>query len=179
MQRVADLTADQLAHRASSTGRTQDGFRLVYEALKKNPYQGEALRCLADFLNQRPTEQFSAIVLEYALSPGSKIGDEDRQILDNLKFRNLWTWGFSKHESGAGQLSVGTFLERGEFEIDERAYQRFIQDLIQEVGTLKKAFKVCLTIAGITAGFLRHKEYGGEAASREVMHPERFDVLPD
>lgn len=177
MARFADLSAEQLSRHATTAGRSKEGFRLVYQALVKDPYQGEALRLLVDFLNQRPTEQFSAIVLEYALSPGSRIGAEDRRILDQQKFLCLWTWGFSTHRSGATELGPETFLERAEFEIDDRRYQRFIQDLIQEVGSLKKAFRVALTIAGIAAGFLAHGKYGGEAASREVLHPERFAAL--
>ena len=101
---IKELNASQLARHAFNvflfSGRHVTGAKLIYRALALDPRNAEALRCLSDLLDAEGTEVFSAVVLEYALDEGTGISGEGRDVLDNLRFLAIWSWGFSSHKSG-------------------------------------------------------------------------------
>src|SRR5215470_11108234 len=123
MTTIAELSADQLAEHALnifiSQGRHVEGARVIYRALKLNPRHPLALRSLSDLHAQPGTEQFAAVVLEYALSRDCNLPQPEWRKLDDLRFLDIWSWGFSRHKSGSTDLEGAAFQTRDDFVVDQ------------------------------------------------------------
>jgi hypothetical protein len=178
MATIGQLTAQQLARHAFNvflfSGRHRTGARLIYRALELDSGNAQALRCLSDLLDADGTHVFSGVVLEYALSETAEISGDDRADLDNLRFLAKWSWGFSLHKSGEPHLAQEAFADRSSFVVDEERYKDFLAQLIGPAGSLQKGYKAAHTLCGAMAGFLLHREGGGNAGLEESVHPERF-----
>ncbi len=152
MTRIADLSADQLAHHALNIfiaqGRHVEGARVIYRALQLDPHHPGALRCLSDFLAHEGTEPFAAATLEHALSGAVPLADDARRMLDDLRFLDIWSWGFSRHVSGEAHLIV----------FDGPAYAAFLNTVTEPAGSLQGAFQAAVRICGLMSGLLRHAE---------------------
>ena len=178
MPRIEDLTASQLARHAANLflfqGRHVTGGRLLYHALVLNPHEGEALRGLSDFHDHKGTEQLSAVVMEYALTPETGVPEAERKVIDEVRFRSIWWWGFSRHESGQTGLLADDFGDRSRFQVDEKRYGEFIGEVIKLGGSLEGAFRGAHTLAGAMSGLLTHLQFGARSPLEEIFHPERF-----
>ena len=145
MTRIADLNADQLAHHALNIfiaqGRHVEGARVIYRALQLDPHHPAALRCLSDFLAHQGTEPFAAATLEHALSGAVPLNDDARRMLDDLRFLDIWSWGFSRHVSGETNLSSEAFKNREDFLFDGPAYAAFLNTVTEPAGSLQGAFQ--------------------------------------
>jgi len=183
MARIADLTAAQLARRATNTfifwGRQETGTRLAYHALVLDPKQPEGVARLSDFLDIQGGQPFSAVVLEYGCSEEVGLLPEARATVQELRFHALWSWGFSRHRSGRTELDAEEFVDRSQFVFDENRYQAFVGPVVGRAGSLREGFRVAHTLAGLLAGLLTHRELGGQAPFGEVYHPERFVRTPE
>jgi hypothetical protein len=181
-QNIEQLNVQQVARHAFNvflfSGRHQTGARLIYHALRIDSKNPEALRCLSDFLDTEGTQVFSGAVLEYALSESTGIKGDDRKTLDDLRFLAKWSWGFSLHKSNNPHLAQDAFANRALFIVDEARYQAFLAELITRAGSLDKAFTAAHTLCGAMAGFLTHRELGGEAGINESISPEKFLITP-
>jgi len=176
--KISQLNAAQLAQHAFNvflfSGRHVTGGRLIYHCLTQDSYQHQALRCLSDFLDSEGTEVFSAVVLEYALSPVSTISSEERRKLDDLHFLAKWSWGFSRHISGQPHLAGDAFKDRAQFDVDSDRYSVFVGDFVKHAGSLQLAFKAAHTLCGAMSGILVHEQFGNRAPIEEVFNSERF-----
>lgn len=162
MTRIADLNADQLAHHALNIfiaqGRHVEGARVIHHALRLDPDHPGALRCLSDFLAHPGTEPFAAATLEHALSGAVPLSDEARATLDNLRFLDIWSWGFSRHRSGETNLGGEAFQNRQDFEFDGPSYAAFLNTVTEPAGSLQAAFQAAHRICGLMSGLLRHPQ---------------------
>lgn len=162
MTRIADLSADQLAHHALNIfiaqGRHVEGARVIYHALRLDPDHPGALRCLSDFLAHQGTEPFAAVTLEHALSGAVPLSEDARETLDNLRFLDIWSWGFSRHNSGETNLSGEAFRHREDFVFDGASYAGFLNTVTEPAGSLQAAFLAAHRICGLMSGLLRHPE---------------------
>lgn len=162
MTRIADLNADQLAHHALNIfiaqGRHVEGARVIYRALQLDPHHPGALRCLSDFLAHQGTEPFAAVTLEHALSGAFPLDDDARRMLDDLRFLDIWSWGFSRHASGEANLSGEAFKNREDFVFDGPAYAAFLNTVTEPAGSLQGAFQAAVRICGLMSGLLRHPQ---------------------
>jgi hypothetical protein len=179
---IEQLSARQVARHAFNvflfSGRHQTGAKLVYHAVRLDPKDAEALRCLSDLLDAKGTEIFSGIVLEYALSESTGIAGEARKVLDDLRFLAKWSWGFARHRSGSPHLAGDAFKDRTAFVVEEDRYQEFLAQVVKPAGSLPNAFKAAHTLCGAMAGFLAHRELGRTADIGESLHPDRFTETP-
>ncbi|MGG2103779.1 hypothetical protein [Stenotrophomonas sp. NRRL B-14846] len=91
---------------------------MIYRALQLDTHHPGALRCLSDFLAHEGTEPFAAATLEHALSGAVPLDDDARRMLDDLRFLDIWSWGFSRHVSGEANLSGEAFQQRDDFVFD-------------------------------------------------------------
>jgi hypothetical protein len=180
--RIADLTATQLARHATNTfvfwGRQETGTRLAYHALVLDPKQPEGLARLSDFLDIEPAQPFSAAVLEYGCAQEAGLPAEARTTLQEARFHALWSWGFSRHQSGRTELGWEDFADRSQFTFDEGRYQAFIGSVLDRAGSLGNALRSAHALAGALAGLLTHRELGPQAPFEELYHPERFVRTP-
>ncbi|AWH53642.1 hypothetical protein C1924_10875 [Stenotrophomonas sp. ESTM1D_MKCIP4_1] len=172
MTTFAELNAAQLANHALNIfiaeGRHIEGARVIYRALQLDPQQPDALRSLSDFHANSGTEAFSAATMEYALSGGVALDDEERRKLEALHFLDIWTWGFARHRSGETQLAAEAFSNRDDFEVDDAAYAGFLGTIVEPAGSPQAAFQAAHRLCGLMAGFVQH-------ASNE--NPDLDDVL--
>lgn len=177
MTRISELSAERLARHAAElfpmADRHRTVARLLHRALELDPHQPAALRCLADLLDHDGLEYLAALVLEYALAPGSPLTAEERDRTDSLRFELMWAWGFARHESGSSDLGVDEFRDRSKFAIDSARYGEFLDRATEVMGPPDRAFAAIHTLVGAMGGLLSHS-LGGEALLEEVMHPERF-----
>lgn len=180
--RIADLTPAQLARHATNVflfeGRHIVGARLIYHALALDPHQGEAMRALSDFLDQDGTENLSAAVMEYALTPASGIDAGARPGIEECLFRSKWWWGMSKHDSGLTSLEDKDFADRSHFIPNEPRYREWLGFVLDRAGSLANAFRGAHTLVGALAGLLAHREKGKKATLEEIFQPERFARTP-
>jgi len=174
---VSTLSAENLATHAFNIfltqGRHIEGARVIYHALRLQPHNPLALRCLSDFLANEGTEQFSAVTLEYALSEPCGIQRPNRQVIDDLRFLSIWSWGFSKHKSGAVNLNGTAFQTRDDFVFDAAGYKVFIDGLVARCGSLESACQASHRLTGVMAGFLRHVSKPSPSIE-DVVDPTQF-----
>ncbi|MBN5028780.1 hypothetical protein JY419_04950 [Stenotrophomonas maltophilia] len=177
MTQIADLSADQLAHHALNIfiaqGRHVEGARVIYRALQLDPHHPGALRCLSDFLAHEGTEPFAAATLEHALSGAVPLDDDARRMLDDLRFLDIWSWGFSRHVSGEANLSGEAFQQREDFVFDGPAYAAFLNTVTEPAGSLQGAFQAAIRICGLMSGLLRHAEKDNPAFD-DVLRSSAF-----
>lgn len=177
MPSISTLSAENLATHAFNIFLTQgphiEGARVIYHALTLQPQHPVALRCLSDFHANEGTEQFSAVTLEYALSEACKIQGPYREILDDLRFLSIWSWGFSKHISGSTNLDAAAFQARGDFIFDATRYKVFVDGLVDRCGSLESACHASHRLTGVMAGFLRHVSKPSPAI-KDVVDPTQF-----
>ncbi len=175
---IEQLSAQQVARHACNvflfSGRHQTGAKLIYHALRLDQKNAEALRCLSDFLDADGTQVFSGVVLESALDESTGIADEDRTVLDDLRFLAKWSWSFSKHRSGSPHLGQEAFADRTAFVVEDERYRDFLAEVVVPAGSLSNGFRAAHTLCGAMAGFLKHRESGEKAGIEESVHPERF-----
>jgi hypothetical protein len=177
MSSISTLSSENLATHAFNIfltqGRHIEGARIIYHALKLHPQNPVALRCLSDFHAKEGTEQFSAVTLEYALSEACGIQGPYRQVLDDLRFLSIWSWGFSKHKSGSTNLDGAAFQTRDDFVFDATGYKSFVDGVVGRCGTLESACNASHCLTGVMAGFLRHISKPNPAID-EVIDPTQF-----
>lgn len=177
-QIVEQLGPDDLSRHAFNVflmaGRQPVVGRLVFRALELNPRHPAALRYLSDFLNAPATQAFSAVVLEYALSPATGLGKEAFDKLNGLRFFDMWSWGYATHESGKLQLQEADFADRSKFELDGAGYCALVDRVLVPAGSLEAAFRAAHTLCGAMSGMLAHPQLGSDAGLFEALHPERF-----
>jgi len=182
MAQIKDLSAPQLARHAFNMflhqGRHVTGARLIYHALVLNFNEPEGLRCLSDFHDNKGTEQLSAAVLDYALAPTTPVPDDFRREMDELRFRCIWMWGRSRHDSGRKDLAADDFRDRSRFKVDEVGYKEFVEPVIKLGGSLEGAVRGAHTLTGAMGGLLTHNQYGAKAPLEEIFYLERFHRLP-
>ncbi|MRD47546.1 hypothetical protein GHT07_09670 [Caenimonas koreensis DSM 17982] len=175
---VEQLSASELARHAFNvfliTGRQPVVGRLVYRALELNPRHPAALRYLSDFLNAPGTEPFSAVVLEYALSPAVGLDKAAHAQLNKLRFFDMWTWGYARHKSGRTQLQQDDFADQSAFDIDGAGYCALFDRVLVPAGSLHAAFTAAHTLCGAMSGLLAHPQLGAKAGLNEALHPEQF-----
>ena len=174
---ISTLFAENLATHAFNIfltqGRHIEGARVIYHALRLQPHNPLALRCLSDFHANEGTEQFSAVTLEYALSEPCGIQGPNRQVIDDLRFLSIWSWGFSKHKSGAVNLDGTAFQTRDDFVFDAAGYKVFIDGLVARCGSLESACQASHRLTGVMAGFLRHVSKSSPSIE-DVVDPTQF-----
>jgi hypothetical protein len=182
MARIADLPVEQLARHAANVfifqGRNPLGARLIYEAVLRDPYHPDALRCLSDFLDYQGTEGLSAAVLEHLLTLGARLSPAQRGKLDDLRFFLKWVWGFSRHRSGATDLPGEAFGDRSQFDVDESRYRAWLAATVGPTGSLEGACHAAHTLVGVIGGLLRHRSLGEKAPWEELFHPDHFSHTP-
>src|SRR2546422_6534519 len=104
MPLIKDLSASQLARHASNVflfqGRHVIGGRLLYHALVLNPREGEALHGLSDFHDHEGTQELSAVGMEDALAPATRLSEPEPTLIHATRFRALLSSGVSPHHSG-------------------------------------------------------------------------------
>jgi len=183
MPQIKDLTAPQLARHAFNVflfqGRHVTGARLVYHALVLNFNEPEALRCLSDFHDHKGTEQLSAAVMDYALAPTTPVPEDFRRPMDELRFRCIWMWGRSRHDSDRKDLAADDFRDRSRFKVDEVGYKEFVEPVIKLGGSLEGAVRGAHTLTGAMGGLLTHNQYGAKSPLEEIFHVERFHRTPE
>ena len=86
--------------------------------------------------------------------------------------------GFFLHKSNNPHPAQDAFANRVLFIVDEARYQAFLAALITRTGSLDKAFTAAHTLCGAMAGFLTHRELGGEAGINESISREKFLITP-
>ena len=178
-----ELGADALAEHAFNLflyqGRHALGAKLIYEALRQDPYHVLALRCLADLLEQKGTEIFSAIVLEYARMYATIVEESELDALEEILFISKWSWGFARHASGKTELSMADFADRSQFITDHERYQTFLDEIFTRTESLETGFQAAHRVCGLMAQFVEHKE-GIDAASQfeAIFNPQNF-VMSD
>jgi hypothetical protein len=179
---IEQLSAQQVARHAFNvflfSGRHQTGAKLIYHALRLDQKNAEALRCLSDFMDADGTQVFSGVVLEYALSESTGITGEDRKMLDDLRFLAKWSWGFARHKSGSSNLGQEAFEDRTAFVVEEDRFRSFLAEVLGPSGSLQDGFRGAHTLCGSMAGFLTHRELGGNAGIEESVHADRFSETP-
>jgi hypothetical protein len=177
MSSISTLSAENLATHAFNIfltqGRHIEGARMIYRALRLEPQHPLALRCLSDFHANEGTEQFSAVTLEYALSESCGIKGPYHQVLDDLRFLSIWSWGFSKHRSGSTNLDGAAFQTRDNFVFDATGYKNFVDGLVGRCGSLELAYQASHCLTGVMAGFLKHKSKPSPAIE-DVADPTQF-----
>ena len=146
---------------------------MIYRALHLKPNHPGGMRCLSDFHAREGTEQFSAVTLEYALSGAFPLSDEDRETLDNLRFLDVWSWGFSKHKTGQPHLDGEAFKHRDDFVLDSASYKAFVDGLVGPSGSLEAAHQAAHRLCGVMAGFLRHSTKPSPGLE-DVIDPAQF-----
>jgi hypothetical protein len=173
MTTIARLSPAQLGRHATNVfmygGRHVEGARLIYHALRRDPAQPEALRCLSDLLDAKGTEQLSAVVVEYALALGA-LPDDDRKALDDLLFLAKWGWGLSRHRNGDVHLAGEAFEDRSAFVMDEQRYGEFL---------LEGAFRSAHVLCGCMGGLLAHKRLGSKAPLAAIFSAGDFEDTPE
>ncbi len=182
MTRIAELPVAELTRHAFqvfvASGRHPVAARLVHHALSLDPWDPQALRCLSDYLDESGLEYLSALVLEHALAADSPLAAADRKMLDDARFVAMWTWGFSRHESGAADLDAREFDDRSRFAVEQDRYRDFLAKALQQLGSLPQAYRAALTLVGALGGLLIHEQKGEDALFEELLHPERFRRTP-
>jgi len=182
MPLIKDLSASQLARHASNVflfqGRHVIGGRLLYHALVLNPREGEALHGLSDFHDHEGTQELSAVVMEYALAPETGLSEPERTLIDATRFRAIWSWGFSRHDSGQTNLGLNDFQDRSRFRVDQDRYKAFMEPVIQLGGSHEGAFRGAHTMAGAMSGLLVHRQHGRKSSFEEIFHPDRYERTP-
>jgi hypothetical protein len=181
-QTIGDLSASQLARHAANVflfrGRHVEGFKLIYHALIKNRFEPLAIRCLSDYLDQDGLQVYSAIALEYGISPSSPLSPADRTELDDLLFLSKWTWGFSRHISGSKHLEGDEFKLRHNFTVDEIEYQHRLDQVIAPAGSLDAAFDASHRLAGLVGSLLRPRKSETKGGLEELVYPDHFEETP-
>lgn len=176
-QTIGELSAEELVRYAFNVflyqGRTQTGARLIYQALTKDPSNADALRSLFDYLNVEGTEKLAATVLEYGLSPHGAQDEAGKKQLANHLYAALWLWGLAKDAplpSGEGNSEL---YRPTEFVLNEEGYRAFIEPIIEQSGSLEKAFKGAHNLLGIAGNLIQHRKQAAPDMD-ELYHTERF-----
>src|SRR2546425_7381534 len=104
MPLIKDLSASQLARHASNVflfqGRHVIGGRLLYHALVLNPREGEALHGLSDFHDHEGTQELSAVGMEYALPPETRLLEPGRTLIHATRVCAISGLGCRRHDHG-------------------------------------------------------------------------------
>src|SRR5882672_8075812 len=133
-------------------GRHQACARLCHHALRLDPDEPAALRSLSDLLSgdqvqQSPWEEFSAAVLEYALRPGSPLGEAERKRIQDHLFLAKWSWAFIKRLDGQTTASWEELQNRALFCEESERYAAFLSPVLRRCGSIEQVFATAHTLA--------------------------------
>jgi len=109
--------------------------------------------------------------LDYALAPTTPVPDDFRREMDELRFRCIWMWGRSRHDSGRKDLAADDFRDRSRFKVDEVGYKEFVEPVIKlGGGSLEGAVRGAHTLTGAMGGLLTHNQHGAKAPLEEIFY---------
>ena len=162
-RRIKDLSSSELMRHAASllnfAGRSRVAASLVYQAIRKDPYQLDALLCMSDFLGAGEPSHFSidlnpyaAIVLEYALSSLKPVDVEPRLRVRAAQLKLMVRLGYATHRSGQKVIDSKDYLDFSQFDMDELSYIAYRFDSHEPGGIHRRRFSAGAGFSGRLCG---------------------------